>query len=135
MRLPLNKNKAVETPAHILEVFTERCDKALGLWKSELAKFCELIPVLCGNCKSEIQFLHYIREFFLFSGFVHFELDTLVYGLLKSSEMEQRDRAMILPDKRGSFEAKFHGRDADKDCKLSLCSVQGLAYLGKMKQV
>ncbi len=134
-----DKKNAPQTVAAkaILKEFLDRFNSAENTWKGRFNKIRAQVTELCSKSTSDDQFEHYLRELLVFAGFFNEEIQTLVYGLLKSKEMESRDAAMILSNKLGSFDDDG-GRnvpDCERKCKLSLCSVEGLKHLRQLGQV
>lgn len=129
-----NKKALTLSSKEILKIFRERCDRADLVWRRAFRKVLDTIQELCSKCTTNEQFDHYINELVLYSAFMHFETETLLYGLLKMSELEHRDANMVLDGKLGSFTSTPPQLE-DIKRKLTLCSVAGLSHLVKIGEV
>lgn len=124
-----------DKPIEIYNTFLARAKAAENEWKPAFQRIVNAVQALCKQCTTSAQFDHYCGELALFAAFMQSEIDTLIYGVVRVTEIEKRDASMICNEMKGSFNTDDVVKDVDRNRKLSLCSVAGLTYLVKMAKV
>ena len=120
-----------EQAKEVVDLFVKRCNLAKDVWKNKFYTLLDRIENFCSKCSTDEQFNHYVSELFLFAGFINAETQTLLYGRIVFWEEEilERESSMLLAGGSGDFEDPFDNSD---NCKLTLCSFNGLGHLRKI---